>query len=276
MKNLLLAVGDKTINTVTMDFACYLARLTKSSLTGIFPKTIAHKERLVTALSEDSLHMPMSGNDEGGAEDSAKERISRFEDACTSRNIVPDLHTPISNSWDDLIEATRYADAVIIDSDFTLHEHILEANPTHWAKKLLHESACPVIVAPLSFDTINEVIFTYDGSNSSLFAIREFLHIFPELVDTKATVLQVWLEDDERPKEQHQLIRWVKSQVNTVESVVLEATSNERLTEYLLSHPGALITMGGFGRGRMSRILQPSASGSVARLVSSPLFIAHN
>lgn len=265
MKKLLLAAGEKALSAATMDFVCYLARLTRSRLTGLFPATAQEK---ATALVQ-----PPDGERTG--EGLPGRQIRRFEEACAARDVAGLVHTPTGETWDDFIMHTRFADAIVIDPDFTLHEDTREPSPSHWAKKVLHEAACPVIIAPPSFDGISEIILTYDGSKPSLLAIREFCQLFPELRHVKASILQIWLEEDEHAKDQQEMQHWLQLHFDQVESVVLEGTSRERLIEYLLSHPGAFVVMGGFSRSRFSRLFQPSASGDVVKLVSSPLFIAH-
>jgi hypothetical protein len=277
MKKLLLSAGDKELNTITLDFACYLARLSKCKLFGVFPETASQEKRLAGAVTE-AIPLAEGAQDIHVASASLTEthrshKVQRFLDACTVRNVIGVPH--VATSLEDIIVSTRFCDAVIIDSDFTMNKKALEPFPSHSAKKLMHEAACPVIVAPFSFDGIEEIILTYDGSKSSLYAIRQFLYLFPELKDTKTTILQVWLEEDEEPRDQAALHEWLNIHFSNIKSVVLEAPSGVSLIEYLLSHPMALIVMGGFGRGRVSRLLQPSASGKVVKLVTSALFIAH-
>ncbi len=48
-----------------------------------------------------------------------------------------------------------------------------------------------MILAPLSFEGIDEILFAYDGGKSALFSIRQFTSLFPELTDKKIIVLQV-------------------------------------------------------------------------------------
>jgi nucleotide-binding universal stress UspA family protein len=271
MKKLLLAAGDKPLNPSTIDFACYLAKLTKSGLKGLFLETKRHERASVAS---------MEAVGQEGAVRSAKpmqyQQLEAFKDACLSRSVRGEAEGEKLFSWNELIGETRFADAVIIDSDFTMQAHALEAYPSHDAKKLLHEAECPVVVAPLSFERLDEIIFTYDGSAASAYAIRQFLYLFPELRDARVTILEIWSEEEEtRRNDIPKLKNWLEHHFSSVDSVLLEGDVQSRLLEYLLSHPYAFVVMGGSGRSRASRIFQPSASGTVVKMVSAPVFIAH-
>jgi nucleotide-binding universal stress UspA family protein len=276
MKKILLAVGERELSTTALDFACYLARLTKSPLTGIFLETVTEHQLLPeSVLAESGAARPVSIKENKSVQPLTDRQITRFIDGCVARDVVALVYQPHKIKWKELIRETRFADAIIMDSEFTMQAQLLEEYPSHYARKLLHEAECPVIVTPLSFDSIQEIILTYDGSKTSLFAIREFLHLFPELRETKATILQIWLEEDEHPKEQERLLEWLRNHFSNVESIILKGESDQRLMEYLLRHPQSFVVMGGFGRSRASRMLQPSTSGTIVKLVSSPVFIAH-
>ena len=83
MKKIILAVDAVNLNTHTIDFACYLAKLTRSKLTGIF------LENMLTAAPELSQRIgsltPSSYNkDTGTLTDKRKiidDNISRFREA---------------------------------------------------------------------------------------------------------------------------------------------------------------------------------------------------
>ncbi|MCF3107661.1 hypothetical protein LL912_02600 [Niabella sp. CC-SYL272] len=50
---------------------------------------------------------------------------------------------------------------------------------TPFAWSLLQVAECPVVVVSDQTPDIEEIVLTYDGSASSLFAFRRFAHLFP-------------------------------------------------------------------------------------------------
>jgi len=279
MKKLLLAVGSGELKTETLDFACYLARLSHSRLTGIFHETLDCEEVIVTSMRDDALHMhtlkdtSMPENDV--VRNKGEERIDRFKDACTAREVVPHIHRNRGMPWDELLTECRYADIIIADAGFSFNSEKAGAIPTHDLKKLLHEAECPVIVAPPGFAQVDEIVLTYDGSPSSVFAIRQFIHLFPEYSDTKVVVLEIRQDDENFVDEKYRLKEWLKNHFENIEHVLLQGDSEDRLLEYLLSRTNAFVVMGGYGRGRLSRLFQPSASATVLKLLSAPIFVSH-
>jgi hypothetical protein len=69
-----------------------------------------------------------------------------------------------------LIEESRFADLLIIDAETSFNRG-LEANPTRFVKEILQHAECPVVISPVSFEGLDEIIFAYDGSASSVYAI---------------------------------------------------------------------------------------------------------
>lgn len=278
MRKLLLATGCLQPQKATLDFACYLAKLTKSKLTGVFMETLKHKDVLVTSMKNDKLNMEIK-SDTGMPENEntrahCEQLIQQFKDACISRETTFVTHRDRGMPWDELVLECRYADVVITDANFTINERH-DGLSQHYLKKMLHEAECPVIIAPHQFDQIDEIVFTYDGSSSAVYAIRQFIHLFPELKDKKATVLEIRTDHEQNANEHHRLKEWLSIYFNTVAFVSLQGNSRNRLMEYFLGRQNIIAVMGGFGRNKWSRLLAPSNSGPIVKLLNIPLFIAH-
>ena len=48
-----------------------------------------------------------------------------------------------------------------------------------YLKDALHASECPVLVVPEKFDFPESNILAFDGSESSVYAIKQFVYMFP-------------------------------------------------------------------------------------------------
>jgi hypothetical protein len=55
-----------------------------------------------------------------------------------------------------------------------------------------------LLLKPISFPLL--IILAYDGSESSLLAIKEFANLFPELCEQKTMLLYVYPEDEHIPE----------------------------------------------------------------------------
>jgi len=278
MRKILLPVGQRFPKTATLDFAGYIARLTKSGLTGIFLGDTSHEEGLLsnrhnttesfgsgTLTAVETQPAKVSGGDP---------LIQDFQEACTNQEVISHIHQDQGTPWHELLTECRYADLMIVDPSFYMEEED-GLIPTHDVKKLLHEAECPVIVAPPSFEDIEELIFTFDGTKSSVNAIRQFLHLFPEFAQKRVIVLGIVNVHTDIILQRDRLMEWLEQYYPNVDFSILEGDPESRLLEYLLLRPNALVVMGGYGRGHLSRILQPSKSASVIRYLAAPVFIAH-
>lgn len=54
----------------------------------------------------------------------------------------------------------------------------------------------PVLIVPQKFYYPENIILAYDGSESSLYAIKQFAYIFPEFCNTNITVVFAAKEND--------------------------------------------------------------------------------
>ena len=278
MRKILLPVGQQFPNTATLDFAGYIARLTKSGLTGIFLEHEGPDEALL--LDQINIQEPVDATSLTAVRPAAikslgsEQLIQLFEEACTSQEVVSHIHQDQGTPWHELMTECRYADLMIVDPSYYIHEDD-GLSPTHDVKKLLHEAECPVIVAPPSFEDVEELIFTFDGTKSSVNAIRQFIHLFPEFAQKRVVVLGIVNVHTDIILQRNRLMEWLGEYYQNLEFSVLEGDPENRLLEYLLLRPNTLVVMGGYGRGHLSRILQPSKSASVIRYLAAPVFIAH-
>src|ERR1700692_2367127 len=89
MQKILLAIDAQNINSSSIDFACFLANMTRSKLTGVFLENILSEEmsELVNASSRD--------NDIRAADVRNKktdENIHFFHEACEKRGVTANIH----------------------------------------------------------------------------------------------------------------------------------------------------------------------------------------
>ena len=56
-------------------------------------------------------------------------------------------------------------------------------------QEALHDIECPAVVVPENFDFPENNILAYDGSESSVFAIKQFAYLFPELASNNTILV---------------------------------------------------------------------------------------
>ncbi|WP_431209531.1 hypothetical protein ACQ86N_25640 [Puia sp. P3] len=270
MEKIILAQDAHQLNMSTVDFACYIARLTRSKLTGVFLEGVS---------PEDYGYIPGSGDasyEDGGkdlTEQQVMKTIEQFRESCICRETSNLVHRDRGMPLNEVLEESRFADLIILDpaTSFSKADHDI---PSRFVKEVLEGAECPVLVAPYSCDAIDEVILTYDGTESSVFAIKQFAHLFPGLSDKRAVVVSV-SDMGGALEQQFKIKEWLKAHYPDVGFVVLRGSPSDELFGYLIGKKNAIVVMGAYGRTVFSRFFKPSQARLVMKSVNLPIFIAH-
>jgi len=267
-----------SVNNRSIDFAAYVAGITQSKLTGLFVERVLHEHaaKLKTPFAMPFVETITAGDEEKAMYDSRQiaQNIRQFEDACIKRDVCFLTEIAKGNETDIIIEESRFADIIIVSADTSFQPGVQQGIPTNFVKKLLNESECPVIVAPESFDEIDEIVFACDNSRSSVHAIKQFTYLFPQLSSVKLTALYV-KQDDEQAQADRRIITWLKMHYAQVHEETLTGQPSDELFGRLLFRRNKFIVMGSFGRALFSLALKPSTAALLLKTVNLPIFIAH-
>jgi len=278
MEKILVAIDAQDPSIDEIDFACYLARLTNSNLTGIFLEDLLYGTKPVMKLLAGTPYVETitidSLPDHAKRNAIADENIRRFREACENRCIQPKVHRDRGLPPEEIVEESRFADLIVIDPATTFSRSG-ERVPGHFVRDVLHETECPIIISPYSFDSIDEIFFTYNGTKSSVFAIKQFTYLFPELRSRKVTIVSVKNNDDPGIEEQYKLKEWLKPHYNDPEFVLLKGEPADQLFGYLIEKKNGIVVMGAFGRSMLSRFFKPSHARLIVKAINLPIFIAH-
>jgi len=264
------------MNMECLDFACFLCNLTHSKLTGAFLENLEHEVRSKETLLETAAGSILPGkNIKEIKEIYCEDNIAHFRDACTVRGVNCTVHRNRGIPIIEVIEESRYADLIVIDSSTSFTEE-REGTPSGFVRDVLRLSECPVIIAPDSFDGIDEIVFTYDNSRSAAFAIKQFTQLLPQLHDRKAVILSI-TPPGKTIGDKYKLKEWLQTHYNELEFTVLKSRDTRtQLLDYLLGKERVFVVMGAYGRGVLSNLFVPSHANPVVGTVSHPVFITHD
>jgi len=280
MEKILLVIDGKELSMPALEFACYLGRLTKSTITGVFLENhpADQKPVLKTVSGSTSLDWEL---DETSEEYISKRKLIEativdFRNACENRSVRCAIHRDAGVPASEVIAESRYADLIVIDAA-TSFNNKFEGSPTDFVKDVLKDAECPVIIAPESFDGIAEIIFAYDGSKSAAFALKQFSYLFPELEDKRAILLRIndkgeWNDEDD---DKHKLTEWLQNRYSAIGFHTLKGDTDDRLFDYLFKRKNCMVVMGAYGRNSISRFFKKSHADKIIRTVILPIFISH-
>jgi nucleotide-binding universal stress UspA family protein len=278
MEKILLAINAKELNMVSLDFACWLAKLTRSKLIGVFLEDIK-----ASAVPETGVLQGMQEGETAAGDDLPLIKTSRelcddcmklFEEACTSRGVRSSIHKDLGVPLNELVLESRFADLVVVDHETSFNDKT--EIPSPFIKDLLKAVECPVIVSPFSFNDIEEVYFAYDGSADSLFAIKQFTYLFPQLSDRRIVILQADENEAASITKRKQIGELLQAHYLGIGFGVLHGNADDALLKHLIEKKNALLVMGSYGRGMLSRIFQKSTADLLLQTLDLPIFIAHH
>ncbi|PZR25515.1 MAG: hypothetical protein DI535_17660 [Citrobacter freundii] len=278
MERIMLAINAVEMKEHPIGFACDLARLTNSELTGIFLENLVEDEQLTVRNAYEGTYIGLEVDRES-PEFLAKKKIiddniARFSLICNTRGarscVFRDERSPVSEA----IRESRFADLLIADAD-TAFSKLQKSTPSAFVKRILRATACPVIVVPENVQPVQEIIFAYDGTASSMFAVRQFTYLFPELSSIKLIVLNASEREEAEIMLPPQLEEWLRAHYTSFVFEELHGKRLEILMDFLASRKNAILVMGSYGRSRVSRLINKSAADVLMSKTFLPLFIAH-
>lgn len=265
MKKILLAVDSCQPSWPALDFACYLGKLTRSPVTGIFLHNLIHRG---AGPASDGYTLTQ------GVPYETNDHARRFAEACCLREVPVRLHRDNGDPANALISETKMADILVVDPELSFNKRI-EGSITTFAKDVLRQIACPILIAPEQKLPPKEIIFTSNGTASSIFSIKQLTYLFPEWHHLPVTVVQVSKSGMGDTAEQRLLTEWLSQYYQQLSFETVRGDAGMRLFEQLTSRRGSVLVMGAFGRTALSRLFKRSHADQLLRMLRQPVFITN-
>ncbi|HET7897653.1 MAG TPA: hypothetical protein VFL47_08285 [Flavisolibacter sp.] len=277
MEKILLVLNAQKPDMVSIDFACRIASLTASKLTGLFVENIFrfHTPE-VTAGDSYFSATTVGGEASTGVLTDTDHAIRIFLDECHLVNVPASVCVAKAEPIQRVITESRFADLLILDP--ALHFYNEEEQlPSHFAREVLANAECPVLLTPSKTDTIDEIVFCYDGSASSVFAIKQLTYLFPGLADKKVLLLEVSRSKGKVLDDEHRnMMEWLQAHYTTVRYQQLNGGVKDELFAFFFMKTKMLVVMGAYGRNLLSTFFNRSRADVLLRTVDLPLFITHH
>ncbi len=278
MEKILLAIDGINLDKNALSFACYLGRLTKSKVTGVFLENLVDEERPVVKQMHGMAYVDWEV-DEKSKEHQAKmelidKHIAFFKEGCINRGVSYGLHRDRGVPMRELIAESKFADLIVIDANTSFNKRF-DGIPSEFVRDILKKAECPVIIAPESFEAVDEIVFAYNGSSSSIFAIKQFTYLLPQMHAKKATIVQVNETGEWKDVEKYNFKEWLKEHYADLHFEALKGDPDIMLFEYLLEKKNIILVMGAYGRNALSKFFTKSPADLLINTVTQPIFITH-
>jgi len=275
MEKFLVVLDSVDMNESTVNFACYLARLTDCALTAVFLDNPDTYEEIIFKQAGRGTFVEsiaISPEEDENRIMKRHENMTLFKARVETEDTEAFVHLDRGVPLEEVISESRFADGLIINAGLTF-SGASEKEPTPFVKNILHDAECPVIICHENPEYTDTIIFCYDGQKSSVFAMKQFTHLFPQLGTKRLKILHLNNDDSLNGRQEVRIVEWLRHHYkNGVEWIAAEGNSQKVLFDYLLHKQNSFVVMGTYGRGLLSSFFDENGR---ANKLCPPIFVSH-
>lgn len=272
MKKILLPLEGTSYHRDLLDFAAALNERAKIMLTTTLLPDADYAELWTGSggVEEPVYIAPPENSDKVVAN-----HCSRVKRYCEEHSIVCRVH---EDRYDFALAAlhreTRFADLLLLSSRH-FFEAIDDRQPNAYMREILHHTECPVLLLPEKPALPGEIIFAYDGTASSVYAIRQFAYLFPEFNRLRTTLVCVSDNEQACIPEEAMIREWCEQHFKHFRALRLHMRTDLFYDTWLGMMQQPWLVSGAFGRSDWSRLFHHSFINRLIRTHGVPLFVAH-
>lgn len=276
MNKLLWLVNPVTFTDSDIDYPVYISKILNTKLTALLldeyklqPLMVVSNDPMFPTVEYRIPTLEIPDNQPALFEE-GKQRILN---STQSSIISLVLHEGSGDAESDILIESRFSDLIVVKSNISFN--FSDTNvPSNFLMNILPKVECPILILPENLQEINEIFFTYNGSYSSLYAIRQFSLLFPQLSKLPVTVLYVPEEEGEIKYQQH-LKELLYQHYENLSIKVLKGDAGTAIENELATKSNAIVTFGALGRNKLSYFFKKSTAENSLNKLHLPLFITH-
>lgn len=273
MKKIILAFDGDNFSEGAFEFARQLNEKDPVLLSGIFlPRMIfSGSASYANGGKAAPAYIPLINDEE---DELVEKNIERFKMLCLHNSIEHRVHKDFSDfPLHELAKETRYADLFVLGSEM-FYEELGVTSPNIYLQNTLHHSECPVVVVPEKFEFPQTIIIAYDGSKNSVYAIKQFVYLFPQLTTKKALVLFSDTENGELP-EKSNIEELLARHFSDLAFFTVDMDFRKYFATWTIKKSMPIVVAGSFGRSALSQLFKKSFITEIITTFKTPVFIAH-
>ena len=199
---------------------------------------------------------------------------NQFEKRCQEAGVNYTIHWDEGVTVLELIRESTFADILLIGYQ-TYFSNIRDSNQKV-LKDFLAEAKCPVMVVPETYNTIDHIVFSYNGKEDSVYAIRHFTYLLKyNYQQAEQTLLHVKEKEDEVFPNEDLLKEYLDQHYPNIQYQTLIGKPEEKVADHTQNDPNTLLVLGSFGRNALSRLFASSVAKGFLKSKSNPVLIAH-
>ncbi|MDB5277502.1 MAG: universal stress protein [Ferruginibacter sp.] len=278
MKKIIAAFDGLNYAENTEAYAVQIARQEKMHLFGIFlddPTYTSYK--IYDLITKEGVNNTKLKKLEAKDKATRTAAAENFESACRKSGLTYAIHHDHNTPILELKHESIYADLLVINAKETL-THYPEKVPTRFIRDLLTDTQCPVLLVQDTYQPINKIILLFDGEPTSVHAIKMFSYLLPHLKELETEVISVKPADTSLHVPDNKLMKeFMKRHYPHASYTIAKGWPEDEIVKRLKKQAtGALVVLGAYKRGSVSRWLRESMADTLMKEIKLPLFIAHN
>jgi len=271
MRKILLAFDGKNFPKGAFDFIKRLNDQDKISLVGVLLPSMASMGYVSFETDEGIAYVPTPLEEDEAA---IKKAVSNFEEQCSENAIEYRPHAKnVADILKELQKESRFADMLIIGNE-DFYKELGDGSINTYMHDVLHHAECPVLLIPDKFAFPENVIFAYDGSQSAVFAIKQFIYLLPEFTQLPCQVVFASKEKKGIP-DIHYLEELISRHFIKPLFSALEINQNKNFTSWVDKKEKTILVIGSFSRSSLSEMFRKSMATEIISEAKIPMFIAH-
>lgn len=273
MKKVILAFDGDHFSNGAMEFARRMNNHSPILLTGIFLPQLTYANLWSYADSSGgAFNIPLI---EDSSAELVQENIGKFQDYCRQNEIQYKVHKDyLDFALPELKRETRFADVLILGGE-TFYRGFSKENRGEYMKEALHSAECPVVIVPEKFEPPKLNIIAVDGSESSLFALKQFSYLFGQFSQNRTLIVTTEDEDEVSKKVMECVNELTRCHFPNFSLVRLTFDPGKYLSTWVEEKKASIFVSGSFGRSFWSRLVKKSFVSELISDLTVPIFIAH-
>lgn len=276
MKKIVLAFDGSNFSEGAFEFARQLNDVEPVLLTGVFIPQVDYASlwsySAAVGVGAGPAYMPFASEEDEAV---LEKTIERFEHLCEINGINFRIHEDFSHFvLNELKKESRFSDLVILSGEL-FYKGMSEGSQFDYLKDVLRVSECPVLIVPEHYEFPNSNVLSYDGTEGSVYAIKQFAYLFPQFT-CKPTLL-VYAEDEKSrdfPAKEY-VTELVTQHFTDLNMYKLEVDPKKHFATWIADRKDSILVSGAFSRSVLSQAFKKSFVANIIKEHRLPVFIAH-
>jgi hypothetical protein len=205
-----------------------------------------------------------------------KKSQAHFNQECEAFGLRHQVHSYTTEWNSEILEKeSRYADLAVISEELFCCD-ALDKQPNYFMEETLRMAECPVIVVPENFHAIERIAIAYDGKKESMFALKQFANLFPDLLELPTEIVNIKDDKTDEIPDRDLLSEYTSAHFEAQYTSKLHFDPKKYFSSWLENKKNIFLVTGSFARSSFSNMFKESFAKEVISKHTCPIFIAHS